>query len=177
MIHRVGVLTLSQKHIAKGEVCQCVIGPNGEGLAIRRLCPRIVLKVIHQATGEARIRNGVRPERDGGHTPLHRVLFNVVNVSGAHLDLPGVRAEVAAPAAAATTRFDLQWAFAEDGDAVTGVLEYDTELFEAATAERMASQFAGVLEHFVDAPERRVSTLELMSATQESLALAFNEPL
>jgi non-ribosomal peptide synthetase component F len=101
----------------------------------------------------------------------------VVNVPGTLLDLPDVRAEIEPPAAVDTVRFDLQWAFADTGNGVSGALEYDRELFDPATAERMASDFIRLLESFVDTPDRRLSTLSVMTATQESLAVAFNEPL
>ena len=119
----------------------------------------------------------VRPERQGSHTPLHRVLFNLVNVPGMRLDLGDVIAEVAPPAELQTAKYELQWAFADTGDALTGVLGYDRELFEEATASRMAADFARLAEAFIDTPDRKLATLKLMTATQESLALAFNEPL
>jgi non-ribosomal peptide synthetase component F len=118
-----------------------------------------------------------RPERQGSHTPLHRVLFNVLNVPDTRLELPGVRAEIAAPAARDTTLFDLNWAFADDGERVTGLLEYDRELFDPSTADRMVADYLQVLEAFVDTPDRPLATLNLMTSTQESLALAFSEPL
>ena len=119
----------------------------------------------------------VRPERQGSHTPLHRVVFNVLNVPDMRLDLPGLRAEVAPPAARERGLFDLNWAFADHGDHVTGLLEYDAELFDPSTADRMASGYIRVLEAFADTPDRRLATLNLMTSTQESLALAFSEPL
>jgi len=73
--------------------------------------------------------------------------------------------------------FDLNWAFADHGDHVTGLLEYDAELFDPSTADRMASGYIRVLEAFADTPDRRLATLNLMTPTQESLALAFSEPL
>ena len=119
----------------------------------------------------------LRPERRGSHTPLHRVLFNLMNVAGVRLDLPGVGAEVAPPTAVGTTRFDLQWTFVDAGDRASGELEYDRELWDPVTAERMTAHFIGLLHAFVDSPDHRLATLSLMSAAQESLALAFNEPL
>jgi acyl carrier protein len=119
----------------------------------------------------------LRPERRGSHTPLHRVLFNLMNVANVRLELPGIHVEVAPPAAVGTARFDLQWTFVDHGDSVSGELEYDRELFDPATAERMTSQFVRLLQAFVDSPDRRLATLGLMSAAQESLALAFNEPI
>jgi len=119
----------------------------------------------------------VRPERQGSHTPLHRVVFNVVNVPDTRLELPGLRAEVVTPAVRERGLFDLNWAFADNGERVTGLLEYDRELFDPSTADRMASDYMRLLEAFADTPDRPLATLNLMTSTQESLALAFNEPL
>jgi len=119
----------------------------------------------------------VRPERQGSHTPLHRVVFNVVNVPDTRLELPGLRAEVVTPAARERGLFDLNWAFADNGERVTGLLEYDRELFDPSTADRMAADYMRLLEAFADTPDRPLGTLNLMTSTQESLALAFNEAL
>jgi non-ribosomal peptide synthetase component F len=119
----------------------------------------------------------VRPDRQGSHTPLHRVLFNFVNAPPLRLDLTGARVELDTPPAQAAAKYELHWVFVDTGDALTGLLEYDRGLFDARSAARMADDCVRLLEVFVDAPDRTLDGLDLMTAGQESLALAFNEPL
>ncbi len=119
----------------------------------------------------------LRPERQGSHAPLHRVLFNLLNLPDTLFDLPGIQAELPLRTARDTTKYDLRWGFIESEGRMTGLLEYDRELFDPPMIERMAADYVRLLEAFVETPERAVESLNLMTRTQETLALSFNEPI
>ncbi|MDI1452644.1 AMP-binding protein, partial [Streptomyces sp. ATE26] len=59
--------------------------------------------------------------------------------------------------------FDLSIEFVPDGDGLTGLLEYRTDLFDAATAERLAGQLLRLLEGACAAPDRPLGGLPLLS--------------
>jgi hypothetical protein len=120
---------------------------------------------------------GLAPERHGRYTPITRSLLSLLNVPPARLALPGLRLESAPFGAAPRPRFDLEWMFTEAGTAVSGVLGYDRDLFDAATTARLAADYVQVLQTIVDAPDTPVSALSAMTGTQASLAQAFSEPL
>ena len=59
--------------------------------------------------------------------------------------LPGLEA-TAVEVETGTTKYDLTIALEQSGDVLAGHLEYDVDLFEASTAERLATRFIHLLE-------------------------------
>ncbi|MYQ98293.1 AMP-binding protein, partial [Streptomyces sp. SID6139] len=82
--------------------------------------------------------------------------------------------QVEVPRQAAT--FDLSVEFVPDGERLTGLLEYRTDLFDAATAERLAGQLLRLLEGAADTPDRPLGTLPLLSEAETREVLAFGNP-
>jgi amino acid adenylation domain-containing protein len=69
-------------------------------------------------------------------------------------------------------KFDLMAATVEmENGALTGVLEYATDLFDAATMERFARQLARLLEGAAAAPDRPLSAIPLMDAEERRRVL------
>ncbi|MGQ4417921.1 amino acid adenylation domain-containing protein, partial [Streptomyces sp. SAS_269] len=100
--------------------------------------------------------------REAGRNPLFDVMVLL------HPDPPAASAPrglattpVTVPRQAST--FDLSIEFVPDGDGLTGLLEYRTDLFDAATAERMAGQLLLLLEGACDAPDSPLGSLPLLS--------------
>jgi non-ribosomal peptide synthetase component F len=56
--------------------------------------------------------------------------------------------------------FDLAVVLREDG--LTGVVEYDTDLFDPATAERLAGRFTAVLDQVVADPDAPIGTIDVL---------------
>ncbi|HEX7239911.1 MAG TPA: amino acid adenylation domain-containing protein, partial [Longimicrobiaceae bacterium] len=112
---------------------------------------------------------GVR--RDLAHTPLFQVMLALEN-EGARRTLPlgeleAERLEVGTGA----TKFDLVLSLADEGERITGALEYRTDLFEAATAARMAGHLGVLLEAMAADPARRLSDLEWITPAERRLVL------
>lgn len=119
----------------------------------------------------------LRPGRLGSHTPLARVMFNLVHMPSTRPALQGLRVEPAPFSTGHRPRFDFEWTFVVADGAITGTIGYDRALFEPSTIERLSADYLRVLRTFVDAPDQPLSTLTRMTTTQASLALAFNDPL
>ena len=80
--------------------------------------------------------------------------------SGKRLVFNGVRVEtVALPSQSAI--FDLMLMMAEIKDSLSGVIQYNVELFEGETIERMAGHWESLLEAMVEAPESRIEELPM----------------
>ncbi|MGV9907765.1 amino acid adenylation domain-containing protein, partial [Streptomyces sp. NPDC003388] len=116
----------------------------------------------HGDTPFERIVEAVGAPREAGRNPLFDVMVLL------HPDPPAATAPrglattpVTVPRQAAT--FDLSIEFVPDGDGLTGLLEYRTDLFDAATAERLAGQLLRLLEGACDAPDRPLGGLPLLS--------------
>ncbi len=124
----------------------------------------------HQEVPFEKLVEELRPERDLGRTPLVQVLLALQNVPMPALELGDVRLTLTEPAAA-SVKFDLTLALAEVSGGIAGSLEYAAELFDAATALRMAGHLTLLLDGLVAAPGRRLSELPLLTPEERRQVL------
>ncbi|MEV7600679.1 non-ribosomal peptide synthase/polyketide synthase [Kitasatospora sp. NPDC089797] len=118
----------------------------------------------HQDVPFERVVDEVQPVRDTSRSPLFQALVVLQNTPAAEPDLPGL-AVTDVETDTTRTAFDLVLEFAQgDHDTLHGLLTYNTDLFEPATAERMADQLATLLTAVADGPDRAVGTLPLAAA-------------
>ena len=133
-------------------------GPTGrELLAATRAT--VLGAVLHQELPFERLVEELRPQRHLGRTPLFQVLFSHVASEPPPRLVPGVRIEPLGIETGAA-KFDLTLT-AEEGDGRLGLaLEYRSDLFDPATAERFLGGYAALLSALVEAPDRPVLALE-----------------
>ncbi|MEW5928741.1 MAG: non-ribosomal peptide synthase/polyketide synthase [Gemmatimonadota bacterium] len=134
---------------------------------VRGLLGRVRREVLeaqaHQDLPFDRLVEELQPERSLQHSPLFQVLFVFHAGEPAPPAMGALAAEpLPLPPGAESARFDLQLTLAESGGEVKGALSYRAELWDAATAERMAGHLRLLLEGMAADPERRVSRLELL---------------
>ncbi|KQZ59169.1 MULTISPECIES: non-ribosomal peptide synthetase [unclassified Lysobacter] len=119
-----------------------------------------------------RVIDQLQLERVPGRTPLFQSMFVLQNATVAPLALRGVTLEWREPDVH-TSRFELTLSLGASEAGLDGVLDYDSDLFDASTIARLADQY-GVLLHRVladpDLPLSRLSVLDL-DARHEVLAL------
>ena len=117
-----------------------------------------------------RIVDAVHPERDLSRSPIFQVLFILQNTPIAPLALSELtlrQLDVDAGAA----KFDITLSLVAGEAGYTGHLEYNTDLFDAATIERMAGHFVTLLEGVAANPELRLSQLPVLTRTEQRLML------
>jgi amino acid adenylation domain-containing protein len=110
------------------------------------------------------------PERDLGRTPLFQVMLVLQNARAAVARLPGLTlspVELETEAA----KFDLTLSFAEAADGLAGALEYSADLFDGATARRLAGHLEVLLAAAAGDPGRRLSELPLLTAPERAQVL------
>ncbi|MDJ1181650.1 non-ribosomal peptide synthetase [Roseofilum casamattae] len=111
----------------------------------------------------------LQPERNPSHTPLFQVIFALQNMGDERIkeswELPGLKASHLA-IDNATTKFDITLLMEETETGLIGYWEYNTDLFDAATIERMMGHFQTLLEAIAVNPEARVEELPLLTATE-----------
>ncbi|WP_370962896.1 non-ribosomal peptide synthase/polyketide synthase [Amycolatopsis sp. cg9] len=114
----------------------------------------------------------LNPARSAARHPLFQVML-VLQQHTPAVALSGVDTEPY-EVARAVAKFDLTAALEEhaDGGGITGAFEYATALFDAATAERLASAFVRLLEQIADAPATSTSDFEVLTAAERDLVLA-----
>jgi len=106
----------------------------------------------------------LRPRRDASYHPLFQVMFGMEDMPWGELALPGLTLE-AFPCEAHTAKFDLTLSVHELGADLT----YHADLFERSTAERMATHLHLLLTSALQAPDRRLSQLDLLDAAEREL--------
>src|SRR3984893_307641 len=125
----------------------------------------------------------LRPARDLSHTPLFQVSFAWEQPRRFH-DSPGGTG--AAPGRGALdlmtihigqggAPLDLMMQVADTDGQFICELQYNTDLFDDATVERMAGHFATLLGGIVTDPGRRLSELPLLTETERRDQAVWNE--
>ena len=104
----------------------------------------------------------LQPERSLSHTPLFQVLLVMQNVPRTVVDLKGLRLE-GLSAEVGATKFDLTLVAQESEEGLACTIEYNTDLFEGDTINRLAQHFERLLEAIVADPDRRPSELALLT--------------
>lgn len=128
----------------------------------------------HQDLPFERLVEELNPERDSSHNPLFQVAFVLQNAPGGALALSGLTA-VPYEREHTTSKFDLTLAMAERGEELAVAIEYNTDLFERPTIERMLGHLGTLLAAAVADPECRLSRLPMLtSAEQELLSVEWN---
>ncbi|MYT31413.1 MULTISPECIES: AMP-binding protein, partial [unclassified Streptomyces] len=128
---------------------------------LARVRETVLAAFAHQDVPFERVVDEVQPARDTSRTPLFQAMVVLQNAPGATLDLPGLQIDDIEPDTH-HAGFDLTLEFAEhDSGALHGLLTYNTDLFEAATAERIADQLSTLLTALADDPQRPLGALPL----------------
>jgi amino acid adenylation domain-containing protein len=107
----------------------------------------------------------LQPERDTSRAPIFQVMFAFQNAPRAPLVLPGLSV-TPVPVSGVTAKFDLALVLSDRGGDLHGSLEYNTDLFDPETIERMAGHFLRLLEGIVADPDARLSRLPLLTEAQ-----------
>ncbi|HEX2188134.1 MAG TPA: amino acid adenylation domain-containing protein [Longimicrobiaceae bacterium] len=128
--------------------------------AVRRAWDTVLGAQAHQDLPFERLVEELAPDRSLEHTPLFQVAFALQNVQQPALEIGAVKLEPLGGEEAA--KFDLSLTLSENNDAVRGALFYRTELFDAATVERLVERFGAFLAAMAADPERRLSALPLL---------------
>ncbi|MBW9238995.1 amino acid adenylation domain-containing protein [Pseudomonas carnis] len=111
----------------------------------------------------------LQPERSLSHNPLFQVMFNhQTEAQGGRegQQLPGLRV-VELDWDSQTTHFDLSLDTHESADGLWAALTYATDLFDAATIERLAQHWQYLLQAVVSAPRSRLCELPMVGAAEQ----------
>ncbi|MBW4493171.1 MAG: amino acid adenylation domain-containing protein [Oscillatoria princeps RMCB-10] len=110
----------------------------------------------------------LQPARHSNQSPLFSVMFVLQNSPVEQLELPGVRAlpvELDRPTAGAT--FDLTLSLQETELGLRGAFEYNAQLFDATTVERMVRHFQTLVGALATDPESRIAQLPVLTAAEQ----------
>ena len=112
----------------------------------------------------------LNPERLLSHTPLFQVMLVLQNAPMDKLDLPGLTLEPVT-IDSGTTTFDLTLNITEEAGRLACLMEYNTDLFEPSSIERLTNHYVRLLEAIVVDPTTRVSELPILSQAERTQLL------
>jgi amino acid adenylation domain-containing protein len=106
----------------------------------------------------------LQPPRDPSRSPLFQVLFEVSPMEA--LELPGLSVSTLEVDNGAA-QFDLSLRLAEGAEGIVGHFEYNTDLFDAATIDRLAAHLQTLLASAALDPDQHISELPLLSEPEK----------
>ncbi|TCP53368.1 amino acid adenylation domain-containing protein [Tumebacillus sp. BK434] len=120
----------------------------------------------HQDVPFEQLVDEVKPERDLSRTPLFQACLILQNLPDQVWRLPGLTVE-AQPVTSDTAKFDITFAMQEQNGRLHGVVEYNTDLFDAATIRRMTGHWSNLLESIAEEAGRPLYDLPWLSEAEK----------
>ena len=124
----------------------------------------------HQALPFERIVEEVQPTRSLSYPPIFQVMFALQNQPRVAFSLPGLHV-TAVPQVRESAKYDLTLFVAQADGRLWCQLEYNTDLFDAATATRLLGHFEVLLDGLVARPQQRVADLPLLAEEERQQLL------
>ncbi|HEY0737078.1 MAG TPA: amino acid adenylation domain-containing protein, partial [Herpetosiphonaceae bacterium] len=144
------------------------------GELLRRVRQVALDAFAHQDLPFERLVEAIQPVRDLSRSPLFQVVLVLQNAPAEAVELPGLALQPIA-VTSGTAKFDLTLSISEQANGLVGALEYNTDLFDQTTIERMISHFQALLAGLAADPEQRIGDLPLLSeAERHQLLVEWN---
>ena len=129
----------------------------------------------HQEVPFQLIVDALQLPRSLDHSPIFQVMFDLQNTPNPRLELPDLtitpferKRDVA--------KFDLTLALHEEDHGLVGSLEYNVDLFDQNTVQRMAQHFKQLLVAVVENPDQKITHLQCLTGEEINTALlSWNE--
>lgn len=149
-----------------------------DNLTFRQLLSRVrettVDAFAHQDLPFEKLVEKLQPERNLSRPPLFQVMFIFQNAAELALDLHQISAQIF-PLPNSTSKYDLTLSIFKSGNRLIAHLEYNVDLFEAATIERMLGHYQTLLESIVANPDLPVSNIPILTeAERRQLVVTWN---
>ena len=130
----------------------------------------------HQDLAFEKLVEELNPKRSLSYSPLFQVMFVLQNAPGTVWQLEGLTVSPVR-IGRETAKFDLTLFMQETGDALTGSLQYSTDLFSEQTIVRMLGHFEVLLQGIVSNPQQAISALPILTAAEKhQLLTEWNGP-
>ncbi|MEV2240432.1 amino acid adenylation domain-containing protein [Micromonospora sp. NPDC049891] len=126
----------------------------------------------HQEVPFDRLVEELKPARDLSRPPLVQVSFAYQAQPLPTVDVAGLEM-TRLPLRSRTARFDLELQLVDDGDrGLSGLIEYNSDLFDAATVERMAGHLGRLATAAAADPDLPIGALALLGDEERAALLA-----
>ncbi|HVE75321.1 MAG TPA: amino acid adenylation domain-containing protein, partial [Actinomycetota bacterium] len=122
----------------------------------------------HQEFPFEKLVEEIKPPRELAHSPVFQVVFSLQNVFVPPKKFGDLDVSLG-DADTETAKFDLTLDFMEVDGALDGSLNFNTNIFERQTAERMTGHYLTLLEAALSSPDLSVDRLPMMTPEEERL--------
>jgi len=124
----------------------------------------------HQDLPFEKLVDAIQPHRDMSHSPLFQVMFVIQNSPKQAVDVSGM---TMAPVEShsGTAKFDLTLFMLEEGRKLSGALEYNTDLFDNITINRMLKHFENLLKEIIANPEQKIAAIPILTEAEKQQAI------
>jgi amino acid adenylation domain-containing protein len=130
---------------------------------------------LHQDVPFEKLVEELAPERSLAQTPLFQAMLVLQNAPMGSLEVQDLRLHPL-PVAGTTSKFDLTVTLTEYDGGLNGTAEHATDLFDSTTIDRLIGHFERLLAAAVEAPERRIAELPLLSeAERGQIVIEWND--
>ena len=131
----------------------------------------------HQELPFERLVEELRPVRSLSFNPLFQAMFVLENFPAPAEELPALRISPV-DLESGTAKFDLMLVMRENPEGLAGWFEYNADLFDAATIDRMGEHLGNLLEATVADPTGHVADLAMLSpAERRRIVVEWNAAL
>ncbi|HVS52164.1 MAG TPA: amino acid adenylation domain-containing protein [Opitutaceae bacterium] len=127
--------------------------------------------LAHQDLPFERLVQELRPDRTASRNPLFQVMFVLQNAPMPPTELPRLTLEPL-EVDTGTAKFDLTLSMVESAQGLRAALEYNADLFEPTTIQRLLGCYQTLLESVVADPEQPIATLPLLTPAERHQVLS-----
>ncbi len=125
----------------------------------------------HQDMPFERLVHELAPEPDRSRAPLFQVIFTLQNAPRAGLALPGLDIRSLGGGGSTTAKYDLTFLMGEIEGSLRASIEFNTDLFDASTIDRMLRQLSTLLVAMPRSLEKKVREISLLPAEERARLL------
>jgi amino acid adenylation domain-containing protein len=147
----------------------------GDDPSFLDLCRRVQRVVVaaqaHQELPFERLVEELQPSRELSHAPIVQVVFTLLVEGDRQLELPGLEAEQTEVFTGAVVD-DLELSLQETAAGLAGRIDYNADLYDAATIDRLARGFERLVAAAAATPEAPLSRWPLLTPPEERQLLA-----
>jgi amino acid adenylation domain-containing protein len=126
----------------------------------------------HQDLPLEKLVDELQPQRTLSHRPLFQVMFSLRNVPTQTFELSGLKLELL-QTTNTSARMDLALFVSEGNGQLVSRWEYNTDLFDAGTIERMATHYEMLLRAVAQNPDQTVAEISMLPEAEKQQLLAW----
>ncbi|NKQ35829.1 MAG: amino acid adenylation domain-containing protein [Chloroflexi bacterium] len=142
---------------------------------LRQVRETALAAYAHQDVPFEMLVEALQPERDMSRSPLFQVMFDLQEAPLPQLNLPGLTV-APLPIDDGTAKFDLALSLEMGADGLGGYLNYNRDLFNPDTIERLITHFQTLLAAVAADPDQPIAQLPLLTeAEQDQLLQEFGQ--